>query len=101
MRDSRQEVVGVTEREFEKLRDYRRDSSNNHYHRNHDDEKEEPQDGYFAYFKLRCLICFVLFLGLIALDQQLDIKENEKVQQAMSMLNEEEITIEECFQMVE
>ena len=91
----------MTEREFEKLREYRRDPNGNHYNRKHDSEIEEPQDGYFAYFKLRCLICFVLFLGLIAIDQQLDIKENEKVQQAMSMLNEEEITVEECFQILE
>lgn len=86
----------MTEREFQQLRGY--GTSN---HRNNRYYEEEPRDGYFAFFKLRCLICLVLFLGLVAVDRQLDIRENEKVQQAMQMLNKEEVTVEECFQIFE
>lgn len=84
----------MTEREFDRLRGYQRNSYN------HFEREEEPQDGYFAFFKLRCLICLVLFLGLVAVDKQLNIKENDKVKQVMQILNQEEISVEECFQII-
>lgn len=87
----------MTEREFQQLRGY---GTSNHRNNRYNYE-EEPRDGYFAFFKLRCLICLVLFLGLVAVDRQLDIREYEKVQQAMQMLNKEEVTVEECFQIFE
>lgn len=90
----------MTEKEYEQLRGYQTDSGNKNSNMNHLYENDEPRDGYFAYFKLRCLICFVLFLGIIALDQQLNIKANKKVQQAISLLNKEDITAEECFQII-
>lgn len=87
----------MTEREFEQLRGYGRTTN---YHKSRYDYEEEPKDGYFAFFKLRCLICLVLFLGLVAVDRQLDIRENEKVQQTMQMLNKEEITVAECWGLI-
>lgn len=83
----------MTEREYEGLRR----GSAGYYGGHRYDEEEEPRDGYFAFFKLRCLICLVLLLGLIAVDQQLDLKNNEKTVKVMAILGQEEITIEECM----
>lgn len=85
----------MTEREFEQLRGYSRGV----YDRNNRDE--EPEDGYFEFFKLRCLICLVLFLCLVAVDQQINLKENDKVKQVVSLIGKEKITVEECFQILE
>lgn len=83
----------MTEREYEGLR-----RGNAGYYSGHrSDEEEEPRDGYFAFFKLRCLICLVLLLGLITVNQQFELKKNEKVAGIMALLGQEEITIEECM----
>lgn len=85
------QVIFVTEREFEKLRNYEREPSGRY-------EKDEvTRDGYFAFFKLRCLICLVLFLGLVAVDKQVNIRENDRVMQAVNLLNRENFTWEECM----
>ena len=91
----------VTEREYEQLRGYNKGGYYRGNRYDSYDPNEQPQDGYFAFFKLRCLICLVLFLGLVAIDKQLNIRENDKVQQVMAMLDKEEITVEECWGLIE
>ena len=81
----------MTKREFEQLR--------RQYH-NPYERSEEPEDGYFAFFKLRVLICFVLFLAIVAANTQFQIKDHEKVQEVLQLLNSENVTIEECFSII-
>lgn len=86
----------MTEREYEGLRRGRFGyDSGNGYHR------EEPRDGYFAFFKLRCLICLMLFFGVVAADQKLNLKDNDKTEKIMALLGKEEITLEECMGILE
>jgi hypothetical protein len=73
----------MTQREYERLRRggfYRKKQ-----------EKNETEDGYFAFFKLRCLICFVLFLGFVAIDRRVDVSSQPVVKQFVQSLNEETI----------
>lgn len=87
----------MTEREYEGLR-----RGNTRYYGSYPYYgEEEPRDGYFAFFKLRCLICLILFLGLIAVDKQTSLRKNEKVKKVMHILSQENITIEECMGMIE
>ena len=58
------------------------------------------EDGYFAFFKLRCLFCLVLFLGLVVVDQETSLGENEKVKKTMHLLAQERITAEECMGLI-
>ena len=81
----------MTEREFEQLR---------RQYQSPYERSEEPEDGYFAFFKLRVLICFVLFLAIVAANTQFQIKDNEKVQEVLQLLNSENVTVEECFSII-
>lgn len=85
----------MTQKEYERLRTgYHKGYS---YHQSGSD-RDTSSDGYFAFFKLRCLVCFVLFLGLVAIDRRMDMSENENVQQVMSYLNEETIPVGEIIE---
>lgn len=86
----------MTQKEYERLRTsgYHKGYS---YHQS-SATNDTPSDGYFAFFKLRCLICFVLFLGLVAIDRRIDARESETVQQVMSYLNEETIPVGEMLE---
>lgn len=59
--------------------------------------KEEHRDGYFSFFKLRCLICFVLFLFFVAVDRRIDVQKTPLVRQVMQYLNEETIPVQSMF----
>lgn len=79
----------MTQREYERLRTskyYRGYSS-----RQQGSDRNQPEDGYFAFFKLRCLICLVLFLGMVAVDRRIDARENQNVKQVMNYLNQDKI----------
>ena len=88
----------MTQREYERLRSQ---SVRYGYHQNKrldsrypkSSSQDKPDDGYLAFFKLRCLICFVLFLGLVAVDRRIDAKDHESVQQVVKYLNEETIPV--------
>ena len=81
----------MTEREYEQLR---------RQYQNPYERSEEPEDGYFAFFKLRVLICFVLFLAIVAANTQFQINDNEKVQAVLQLLNSEKVSVEECFSII-
>lgn len=86
----------MTEREFEQMRNaYHCNGKRTEHHKS-----ERAQSSYFAFFKLRCLVCGLLFLGMLLLDRQTDLKSNNKVQQMLHLLAQEEITTEQCFQIL-
>jgi hypothetical protein len=74
----------MTQREYERLR-------RGGFYRSGRQEKNGTEDGYFAFFKLRCLICFVLFLGFVAVDRRVDVSSQPVVKQFVQSLNEETI----------
>ena len=85
------ERSAMTEREFDQIR-------NSYYSRNSSKKQEdEGSSGYFAYFKIRCLICLIILLSIIILDRQIGIKQYNEVIRCMELLSEEEITVEECL----
>ena len=86
----------MTEREFEQLRNSYQNYGGRYENRN----SEEGEGGYFAFFKLRCLICLILFLGIVVLDRQIDIRSNDRVRQVVYLLEQEEITAEQCFNII-
>lgn len=77
----------MTQREYERLRRHGRPVSQGNR------DSSDPEDGYLAFFKLRCLICFVLFLGLVAVDRRIDAGENPAVKQVVKYLNEETVPV--------
>lgn len=81
----------MTEREFEQLR--KSYSSGG-------DSKEKDGTTYFSFFKLRCLLCLILLLAGILSDRQFNLGNRENVRQFFSLLEKEEITVEECFQIL-
>lgn len=85
----------MTQREYERLR------TRGYSYYQSDSEQDTSSDGYFVFFKLRCLICFVLFLGIVAVDRRMDARENETVQQVMSYLNEETIPVDKMLEHLE
>lgn len=74
----------MTKKEYERLR-------RNNIRTNH---PEPEKDGYFAFFKLRCLICLVFFLFLVAVDRRIDLKEKNKVVKMVEYVGEETIPVQ-------
>ena len=84
----------MTEREFDQIR-------KSYYNRNSGKKQaDEGSSGYFAYFKIRCLICLIILLSIIILDRQVGIKQYDEVLMCMELLQEEEITVEECLSII-
>lgn len=81
----------MTEREFEQWR--------RSYSPSGDSQRKDGAT-YFSFFKLRCLICLILLLAGILSDRQFNLGSRAKVQQFFSLLEQEEITVEECFQVL-
>lgn len=77
----------MTQKEYERLRRHGRPISQGNR------EMGDSEDGYLAFFKLRCLICFVLFLGLVAVDRRIDAGDNPTVKQVVKYLNEETVPV--------
>lgn len=82
----------MTEREFEQLRRSYAPGS---------DSQRKDSATYFSFFKLRCLLCLILLLAGILSDRQIDLGSRVKVQQFFSLLEKEEITVEECLQVLQ
>ena len=83
----------MTEKEFDQIR-------NSYYGRNTNKQEPKESSGYFSYFKIRCLICIIIFLTVLVLDRQIDLHNNKKVAMCMQLLGKDEITIEECLGMI-
>ena len=84
----------MTEKEFNQIR-------NSYYGRNTKTQDTEKSSGYFSYFKIRCLICLILFLSILILDRQLQLKQFDQIHVCMQMLGDEDLTIEECFNLAD
>ncbi|MDO4555937.1 MAG: hypothetical protein Q4B70_12430 [Lachnospiraceae bacterium] len=90
----------MTPKEYDRMRmreygtdyrtDYRQKRPDHHFRK---EKNHKSEDGYLAFFKLRCLICFVLFLGLVAVDQRMNAKEYEPVKQVINYFHEETIPV--------
>ena len=83
----------MTEKEFDQIR-------NSYYGRNTNKQEPKESSGYFSYFKIRCLICLIIFLTVLVLDRQIDLHEYQEVAMCMQLLGKEEITVEECLSIV-
>ena len=83
----------MTEKEFDQIR-------NSYYGRNTNKQETKESSGYFSYFKIRCLICIVIFLTVLVLDRQIDLHNYKEVAMCMQLLGKDEITIEECLGMI-
>ena len=83
----------MTEKEFDQIR-------HSYYRRNTKQQEITESSGYFSYFKIRCLICFIIFLTVLVLDRQIDLHEYKEVAMCMQLLGKEEITIEECLSVI-
>jgi len=87
----------MTEREFDQIRN----SYNSYYGRNSSKKQaDDDSSGYFAYFKIRCLICLIILLSIIILDRQVGIKQYDGVLMCMELLQEEDITLNECINII-
>jgi len=84
----------MTEKEFYQIR-------NSYSGRNNKRTKEEQSSGYFSYFKIRCLLCLIFFLTLLVLDRQLGLEQYDQVNLCMQMLGDENLSVEECFNLVD
>ncbi len=81
----------MTQREFDQIR-------NSYNNRNTmKKQTDEGSSGYFAYFKIRCLICLIIFLSLVIFDRQVGLQQYDEVVKCMQLLGEEEITVEDCM----
>ncbi len=83
----------MTEKEFDQIR-------NSYYGRNTNKQETNESSGYFSYFKIRCLVCLIIFLTVLVLDRQIDLHEYKEVSMCMQLLGKEEITIEECLSVI-
>ena len=83
----------MTEKEFNQLR-------NSYSGRTNNNQNTEESSGYFSYFKIRCLICLIIFLSILVLDRQIDLRQYDEVAKCMQLLGEEDITVEECLNII-
>ena len=83
----------MTEKEFNQIR-------NSYYGRHTNKQEVKESSGYFSYFKIRCLICLIIFLTVLVLDRQIDLHKYQEVAMCMQLLGKEEITVEECLGIV-
>ena len=84
----------MTQREFDQIR-------NSYNNRNTiKKQTDEGISGYFAYFKIRCLICLIIFLSIVILDRQVGLQHYDEVKKCMQLLGEEEITVEDCMNII-
>lgn len=84
----------MTVKEFNQIRSA-------YYGQNNKKQDTEESSGYFSYFKIRCLICLILFLSVLILDRQLQLKQYDQIHVCMQMLGDEDLTIEECFNLAD
>lgn len=80
----------MTEKEFDRIR-------NSYHGRNTNKQDTKESSGYFSYFKIRCLICLIIFLSVLVLDRQIDLHDYQEVAMCMQLLGKEKITVEECM----
>ena len=83
----------MTEKEFNQLR-------NSYSGRTNKNQNTEESSGYFSYFKIRCLICLIIFLSILVLDRQINLRQYDEVAKCMQLLGEEDITVEECLNII-
>lgn len=83
----------MTEKEFNQLR-------TSYSGRTNKNQNTEESSGYFSYFKIRCLICLIIFLSILVLDRQIDLRQYDEVAKCMQLLGKEEITVEECLNII-
>ena len=83
----------MTEKEFYQIR------SNYNVKKKSTGETREGL-GYFSFFKIRCLICIIVFLSVLVLDRQFGLDRYVPIVQTIQLFGKENITVEQCFDII-